>query len=212
MMSAEIFPNSNLYETGYCVILVRDISPEEALSRIPYSKSGLIGLDRNDFDAIKALGSDVDQDDVPQVNINDLESSGILDSNGPLLRAGSYASWAFMIEPEGPFLAKEEVLKAVSRETTALSVQLSETAAAWISYAEDGEILSSFDPLFPDSDYGTRPTALENLTGYRAAIDAGERADAYENALRQIQESLQCALPATVDAGRLPSVRVDDEY
>ncbi|OQQ13147.1 hypothetical protein B0675_36540 [Streptomyces sp. M41(2017)] len=100
----------------------------------------------------------------------------------------------------------------MSRGTSALLAQVSETAAAWIFYAEDGEILSSFDPLFPDSDFGKQPTVLEGLTGYRRAIDSGERADAYENSLRQIQESLEYAMPATVDAPRLPSVRVPNGY
>ncbi|NEB27854.1 hypothetical protein G3I62_01795 [Streptomyces sp. SID14446] len=211
-MNASIFPNSDLYETGYCVMFVRAISPTEALSRIPYAKSDVVDLGRSELEAIKALGSEVDQDDVPGVDFDDLESSGILDSSGPLLRSGSHAAWTFIVEPEGPFLAREEVLIAVSRGTSALLAQMSETAAAWISYAEDGEILSSFDPLFPDSDYGKQPAALEDLTGYRKAIDSGERADAYENSLRQIQESLECAMPPAVDSVRLPSVRVPDGY
>ncbi|MFD7677098.1 DUF6461 domain-containing protein [Streptomyces sp. NPDC060187] len=211
-MNANIFPNSHLYETGYCVIFVREVSPMDAISRIPYAKTDVVYLDRSELEAIKALGNEVDQDDVPGVNIDDLESSGIMDSSGPLLRAGSHAAWTFIVEPEGPFLAKEEVLQAVSRETSALLAQMSETAAAWISYAQDGEILSSFDPLFPGSDYGKQPAALEGLTGYRKAIDGGERADAYENCLRQIQKSLGCAMPTTVDAVKLPSVRVPDGY
>ncbi|WP_143661145.1 DUF6461 domain-containing protein [Streptomyces sp. M41(2017)] len=211
-MNTLIFPNSNLYETGYCVIFVRAIPPTEALSRIPYDKSEVVDLDRSELDAIKELGSEVDQDDVLGVDFDGLENSGILDSRGPLLRSGSHAGCTFIVEPEGPFLAQEEVLKAVSRGTSALLAQVSETAAAWIFYAEDGEILSSFDPLFPDSDFGKQPTVLEGLTGYRRAIDSGERADAYENSLRQIQESLEYAMPATVDAPRLPSVRVPNGY
>ncbi|MFJ8896900.1 DUF6461 domain-containing protein [Leifsonia sp. NPDC102414] len=207
-----MFPNSNLYETGYCAIFVRAISPTEALSRIPYDKSEVVELDRSELDAIKELGTEVGPDDLPGVDFDSLESSGILDPRGPLLRSGSHAGWTFIVEPEGPFLAKEKVLKAVSRGTSALLAQMSETAAAWVSYAEDGEILSSFDPLFPDSDFGMQPAILEGLTGHRRAIDSGERADAYENSLRKIQESLGCAMPAAVDSLRLPSVRVPDGY
>jgi hypothetical protein len=211
-MSVGTFPNVNLYEAGYCAILVRGISPQELLSRLPDEKSSLINLDRSELEAIKAFGSDVEEEDVPELDFDELERSGILASDGPLLRAGIHDGWAFVVESEGPYLAKEEILKSASRGTAALSAQLSETAAAWISYAEDGEILSSFDPLFPESDYGKNPATLEALTGYRRAISRGDRAESYENALRQIQGALQCAMPATVDAARLPSVRIAARY
>ncbi|MFG2434620.1 DUF6461 domain-containing protein [Streptomyces sp. NPDC048508] len=211
-MNESIFPNSDLYETGYCVIFVQGISPMDVLCRIPHRRSRAVELDRSELEAIKALGAEVEQGDISEVNLDELERSGILHSNGPLLRAGRYGDWAFVVESEGPFLAKEEILKAVSGGTAALFAQMSETAAAWISYAEDGEILSSFDPLFPDSDYGKWPAILDGLTGYRKAIDSGERADAYENALRKIQEALKCAVSPAVDAVRLPTVRVADGY
>jgi hypothetical protein len=108
-----------------------------------------------------------------------------------------------VIEPEGSYLAADDILKSASQKTVALSLRDSESGSCWISYAEDGEILSSFDPLFPDSDYGTRPEVLDQLTGHRAAISNGDRTDAYANAVRAIQPRLQGAVPQEADESRL---------
>ncbi|MFD4409504.1 DUF6461 domain-containing protein [Streptomyces sp. NPDC058476] len=211
-MSTEIFPNTQLYDTGYCVIFAREISPVELLSRASEGQIDPIYLSRLDAEAIKAFGEEIDEEDIPDLDFDALQSSGMLVSGGPLLRAGAHNDWAFVVESEGPYLAKEGILKSASRGTVALSVQLSETTAAWISYAENGEILSSFDPLFPENDYGKEPSTLEELTGYREAIIGGDRAESYENALRKIQEALQCAVPQEADAARLLAVRIAGGY
>lgn len=81
-----------------------------------------------------------------------------------------------MIGPEGFYLAADGILTSVFRESVALSLQNSESGFCWISYFEDCEIFSSFDPLFPDGDYGARPGVLEQFTGRVAAVNAGDRA------------------------------------
>ncbi|MFE1797727.1 DUF6461 domain-containing protein [Streptomyces sp. NPDC059517] len=211
-MSGSIFPNSQLYGTGYCVLFVRDISPADLLVKASGEKARPILLNRLEADAIKTFGDDIEEVDVPDLDVEELHSTGMLDNSGPLLRAGSYGDWSFVIESEGPYLASDEILASVSRDTSALSARVSEAGSSWLSYAENGEVLSSFDPLFPEQDYGKRPTVLEELTGYRGAISGGDRAEAYENAFRKIQQELQCAAPLEVDTPRLLAVRIAGVY
>lgn len=128
------------------------------------------------------------------------------------LRAGEHEGWSFVIEPEASYLAADDILKSASDQTVALSLRDSESGSCWISYAEDGEILSSFDPLFPDSDYGTRPEVLEQLTGHIAAIRNGDRTDAYANAVRAVQQRLQCTVPQEADESRLFTIKIADGY
>ncbi|MEU5958764.1 DUF6461 domain-containing protein [Streptomyces sp. NPDC047525] len=211
-MSTDIFPNSQLYETGYCALFVKGVSPAELLARVAGGQIHPIFLNRLEAEAVKALGEDIEEEDLPDLNLDELHTSGVLDNSGPLLRAGAHDHWSFIIESEGPYLAGEEILEAVSRSTVALSLRLSETSSAWISYAENQEILSSFDPLFPEHDYGKRTEVLDALTGYREVIENGERSEAYENAIRKIQRELHCAVPAEADAGRLLAIRIAGVY
>ncbi|MET9142147.1 DUF6461 domain-containing protein [Streptomyces parvulus] len=212
-MNSELFPNSELYDTGYCVLFAKGVGPELLLSRVADGgPANTVGLDRHESELIKALGEDIDSDDFADLSMAELEAAGMFDDSGPLLRSGRYEEWSFVVESEGPYLAGEAVLQSASKGTSAFSAMRSESGSTWISYAENGEILSSFDPLFPDVDSGSRPAVLDQLAGHREAIARGERADAYENALRQIQQRLGCAAPASVDAERLTAIRLSGQY
>ncbi|MFF7379159.1 DUF6461 domain-containing protein [Streptomyces massasporeus] len=114
-----------------------------------------------------------------------------------VLRAGEHEGWSFVIEPEGSSLAAIDILTSVSGEAVALCLRGSKPGSCWISYAEDGEIVSSFDPLFPDSDYGTRPQTLAQFTGHVQAISNGDRAGAYANACERSSSdcSARCQPP-----------------
>ncbi|MFJ4378164.1 DUF6461 domain-containing protein [Streptomyces albidoflavus] len=190
-----MFPNSQLYETGYCVIFARGVNPAEILARVSGQEVFQFHLNRIEAEAIKALGEDIEEEDVPDLNLEELYENGILNNSGPLLRAGTYNEWSFAIESEGPYLAGDRLLRTASRDTEAICARVSETGSKWISYAERGEILSSFDPLFPQYDYGSRPSTLGGLTNYQEAISRGDRADSFENAFRKIQHALNCAVP-----------------
>ncbi|MFD4170758.1 DUF6461 domain-containing protein [Streptomyces albidoflavus] len=207
-----LFPNSRLYENGYCAILAREIKPSEILARVSGRDFRPLCLNRFEAEAIKAFGEDIDETDVPDLDLDELHSNGFLDDSGPLLRAGTHDDWSFVIESEGAYLASEGLLEAASRNTVALSARVSETGSTWISYAENGEILSSFDPLFPEYDSGSRPSVLEELTHYREAISGGARAESFGNALRKIQKELNCAIPQEADAHRLLAVRIAGVY
>lgn len=211
-MAVDLFPNSDLYETGYCVIFAQGISAKELLVRVWKEGIHPIGINRMEVEVIKALGEEIEEDIVPELSIEELQDAGILVDDGPLLRAGTLGDWSFVVESEGAFLAGEGILARVSVDSVALAAQLSDSMAAWISYAENGEVLSSFDPLFPEQDYGTRPERLESLTGYREAIGSGHRSNAFESAFRKIQCELHCDIPKEVDEHRLLAIRIPGGY
>ncbi|MFJ4559998.1 DUF6461 domain-containing protein [Streptomyces massasporeus] len=211
-MTSEIFPNRHLYQFGYCAVLARGLTPAELLARAGGEGLHPVALTRTESALIEARGEDIDVDDLPDVDLDQLQGSGVLASEGPILRAGDHKGWSFVIEPEGSYLAADDILTSVSRQTVALCLRDSESGSCWISYAEDGEIVSSFDPLFPDSDYGTRPQALVQLTGHVEAITIGDRAEGYANAVRAIQQRLQCTVPQEADAGRLLTIKIADGY
>ncbi|MEU5397254.1 DUF6461 domain-containing protein [Streptomyces tibetensis] len=211
-MSSDIFPNRQLYQFGYCAVFAKGLAPAELLVRVGDEGLHPVVLTRTETAHIEALGEDIDEGDVPDVTLDQLHDSGVLASDGPFLRAGEHDGWSFVIEPEGSYLAADDILKSASQKTVALSLRDSESGSRWISYAEDGEILSSFDPLFPDSDYGTRPEVLEQLTGHRAAISNGDRTDAYANAVRAIQQRLTGTVPQEADESRLLTIKIADAY
>ena len=211
-MTSGIFPNRQLYQFGYCAVFARGISPAELLARAGGEGFQAVALTRTEAATIEALGEDIGEDDLPELDFEQLQASGVLAGDGPVLRAGAQGDWSFVVEPEGSFLAGDSILQSVSRTTVALSLRDSESGSCWISYAEDGEILSSFDPLFPQSDYGNRPEALEQLTGHVEAIGSGDRAQSYVNAVRAIQHRLQCVVHQDVDEDRLLTIRIADGY
>ncbi|MEU8352282.1 DUF6461 domain-containing protein [Streptomyces sp. NPDC048845] len=207
-MNTKTFPNSQLYRTGYCAMFARRVSPSDLLAKMTSRQIHPIPLNRMEAEAVKAFGGNIEEELIPDLDIGDLHLSGLLTEEGPLLRAGTYGDWSYVIESEGSYLTKEELLESASSGTVAFSARLAETGSSWISYAEDGKILSSFDPLFPYQDYGQRPEVLEALTGYRESIDSGDRSESYENALRKIQQELNCVVPHEADAARMLAIRI----
>ncbi|MFD4413589.1 hypothetical protein [Streptomyces sp. NPDC058476] len=85
-------------------------------------------MSRTQAEIIVALGEDISEDDLPELDIDELHSAGILQDDGPLLRAGTHGDWSFVIEPEGPYLANDEVLKTVSHDTEAFPTWLRSTS------------------------------------------------------------------------------------
>ncbi|MFI5689903.1 DUF6461 domain-containing protein [Streptomyces sp. NPDC051636] len=209
-MNSRLFPNSQLYDAGYCVIFARHILPADLLSRVAGRAVIPLSLNRLEAEIIQAQGEEIEEEDVPEFDLDALRRGGFLDLSGPLVRSGTHNDWSFVVEPYGSYLARDEVISTVSQGTTALSLR--EIGSTWIAYAENGTLLSSFDPLFPEQDYGKRPEVLANLSGFRAAVDAGDRSDAYEIARRSIQEGLGCAMPQEVDDARLLTARIPGVY
>jgi hypothetical protein len=210
MMSNEVFPNMRLYQFGYCAIFAKGISPYDLLTRAADASVQPMAVSRAEAEVITMRGDDISADDLPGLDPDALHEAGLLEGHRTLLRAAAHGDWSFGVEAEGVYLAADEILAAISRGTAALSVRESESGSSWIAYAEDGDILSSFDPLFPDDDYGQSTDRLEQLTRYREAINGGERADAFANAVRAIQRQLQCAVPAELDEHRMLAIGIAD--
>ncbi|MET9445387.1 DUF6461 domain-containing protein [Streptomyces sp. NPDC006610] len=211
-MIVKKFPNSSLYPNGYSVVFLRHVDPVESLRRVVGNTFHLVHLARHEAEVIKMIGEDIEPEDVPDLCLDDLDAADMLRTDGPLLRAGVYEDWSFIIEAEGSYIAKDEALVTLSCGTVALSARVSETTSSWIAYAEDGVTLSSFDPLFSEYDYGARPDILAERTGYREAIANGDRSESFENAFRRIQQVLGCDPPEGVDAARLLAVRIANGY
>jgi hypothetical protein len=53
---------------------------------------------------------------------------------------------------------------------------------------------------------------LKELTGLVAAISNGDRADAYANAVRAIQQRLQCTVLQEADESRLLTIKIAEGY
>src|SRR5690242_17751538 len=104
-MSTEIFPNTRLYQTGYCVIFAKNITPDELLDRAGGGGLQPTPVSREEADTITMLDEDISEDDLPDLDTDHLQAAGLLDGDGPLLRAGAYGDWSFVIESEGPYLA-----------------------------------------------------------------------------------------------------------
>ncbi|MGW7244598.1 DUF6461 domain-containing protein [Streptomyces sp. NPDC054804] len=209
-MDTETFPNTQLYQFGYCAIFAKGMSPGELLSRAAGAPVQPTAVSRADAETITMLGADITEDDLPGLDADALREAGLLEGHSTLLRAGSQGDWSFVIEAESTYLAADAVLSAISHGTAALSLREIESGSSWIAYAENGDVLNSFDPLYPDTDYGKNPGRLEQLTGYREAIDNGERADAFISAARTIQHQLRCAVPPEADAGQMLAIGVAD--
>ncbi|MEU5833072.1 DUF6461 domain-containing protein [Streptomyces diacarni] len=206
-----LLPNRELYDTGYCALFVRGMSPTGLLCEITGQKCPPVFLDRMEAEMIKMTGEDLEEDDVPELDIEELRYSGIC-AEGPLVRAGTYGDWCYAIESDGPYLAKKEVIRSVSRGTVALSAFKGETGPAWISYAENGEILSSFDPALPHIDSGSRPDVLDRITGHREAIERSDSDGSPDSVLGKIQHELGCAVPQEADSPRLLAIRIPGGY
>ncbi|MEV7325652.1 DUF6461 domain-containing protein [Streptomyces sp. NPDC093970] len=209
-MDTETFPNMQLYQFGYCAIFAKGMSPGELLSRAAGAPVQPTAVSRAEAETITMLGDDITEDDLPGLDADALREAGLLEGHNTLLRAGSHGDWSFVIEAETTYLAADAVLSAISHGTAALSLRETESGSTWIAYAENGDILNSFDPLYTDTDYGKNPDRLEQLTGYRKAINNGERADAFTSAARTIQQQLHCAVPLEVDAAQLPAIGITD--
>ncbi|MGW0912332.1 DUF6461 domain-containing protein [Streptomyces sp. NPDC002784] len=72
-------------------------------------------------------------------------------------------STVVILENNGYQGSREEVLRPLSQLGRAASAFWNVNAHSQLSLAEEGLILSSFDSLFPDDIYGTRPDAWQPL-------------------------------------------------
>lgn len=125
---------------------------------------------------------------------------------GHVIRAGSWSQWAYVIQDFGGISAGHAAVEMLSRTTRTLGLSCA-NASAWICYAEDGHVLSSFDPLFPDQNYGRNPSRLIQLAGEYPGD--GARAESYASRLQWLESGLPVGIPSSEAEEKLPAARID---
>jgi hypothetical protein len=118
-------------------------------------------------------------------------------------------TWTVVFEPNG--FDGSHLLAAVSRGTEAVSVLRHDYASPAFGYAVAGELITQFDPTFPDHRHGTDPDRLLSRmleVGF-TMTDDGQFDDAIARSLRLAQQ-LTGVLP-TVEAltGPLTSAHIE---
>jgi Family of unknown function (DUF6461) len=89
------------------------------------------------------------------------ELSGSFQAGYPqLVLAGRAGGWVVAVEDNGWEGSRPEVLRALSGGTQAVSVYQNVNALGSFNYAVDGALLVSFEPLFPQRRWGSRPDLL----------------------------------------------------
>ncbi|GAA2531980.1 hypothetical protein GCM10010423_29420 [Streptomyces levis] len=79
-MTSHIFPNRQPYQFGYCAVFAKGLAPAELLARVGGEGLDAVALTRTETAHIEAL----DEDDVPDLNLDQLQGSGVLASEGPV--------------------------------------------------------------------------------------------------------------------------------
>jgi Family of unknown function (DUF6461) len=77
-----------------------------------------------------------------------------------LVLAAKAGGWSVAVEDNGWEGSRPEVLRALSGGTQAVSVYRNVNALGYFSYAVDGALLVSFEPLFPQRRWGSQPDLL----------------------------------------------------
>ncbi|WP_261570354.1 DUF6461 domain-containing protein [Frankia gtarii] len=90
-----------------------------------------------------------------------------------------FDNWTVVIEPNGWAGTTLGVLLPLSTGTTAISVQANINGDRSFNLAENGELLTSFDPLFPERRGGSQPDVLVPLMNEVGIIRSNDREDQY---------------------------------
>lgn len=193
------------YSEGHAVTLTRGISPQEALDTLAGHAVATTPLTYLEAEAIELSEDGFPDHAFPELDIEVLEAAG-MHGPGHVVRAGRSGDWAFTIQDLGGISAGEWAVEALSRGTCTLGLTRTQ-ASSWILYAEDGVVLSSYDPLFPERDYGTAPLALAGIAGPYSGD--GDPPDPYAARLRWLERGLRTGIPEWEGDMRLIAARVD---
>jgi hypothetical protein len=77
-----------------------------------------------------------------------------------IILAAKADGWSVAVENNGWEGSRPEVLRALSQGTQAASVYQNVNALRSFNYAVDGEVLVTFEPLFPEQRWGSQPDLL----------------------------------------------------
>ena len=139
----ERFPD---YAAGYCLTLVRGLTPAAVLSRLrARPEPGLTSLAAMFMPSLRLWDADA-------------PDSGTQSLIGVTAVPGS--EWALGIEPTGFLGVTEEAAVPLSAGTTLVSHYRNFSAGGWFLWIEDGDVRLRFDPLDPAWREGSSPDAL----------------------------------------------------
>ncbi len=153
------------YDTGLMVTFVADRTPDDVLRILGAEPDDIFPLTRSAAEAIERHNGDPDsagsEIDLDELDDEDLRARGFLVPDGKVVRAGQAGSWVYVIESSLPGIAREDA-ELLSEGTTVYSVSQTVNAAAWFTYAQDGEVRASCNPFYPQGDLpaGLDPEAL----------------------------------------------------
>jgi Family of unknown function (DUF6461) len=124
---------------AFCLSLVRGLDQAEVLRRLGGERSQLRTL---------TLGEAAEL------------SSSFQAGYPQIVLAARAGGWSVAVEDNGFEGSRPEVLRALSGGTQAVSVYQNVNALGYFSYAVDGALLVSFEPLFPQRRWGRQPDLL----------------------------------------------------
>ena len=181
------------------VTFIADRAPEDVLRILGADPDGVLPLTRSDADAIERHNADPDsagtEFDHDNLDSEDLQARGFLEPDGKVVRAGQAGSWAYVIESAIPGIAQEDAA-LLSEGTTVYSVSQTINAAAWFTYAQDGEVRISCNPFYAQGDLpvGLDPEELR-VSG----------STALKCVLKFLEEQAGITIPGEADYTPLPS-------
>ncbi len=138
------------HSDAYCVTFARGLGETELLRRFEADLSLARLIPGDDYEALEELGM-----------------------FGDVIQVGWCNGWAFAYEDNGFAGTLPEVLRRISAGTTVVSVFRNINAVTRFSYAEDGALLTSFEPFdLPSED--TSPQVQELLRKAKATLESDE--------------------------------------
>jgi hypothetical protein len=148
---------------AYCLILARDLAPEEFLARIGARPVP----DRTGVDALFE----------PSMNLwaEHGDDAGLF--IGVTTVAGDGGNWALGVEINGFLGVTEQIIVPLSEGTRLVSHFRNVNAADRFCWVEDGDVRLEFEPLFATNRHGSTPDALLSIM-QEVGFDLREDSDA----------------------------------
>ncbi|MGA5128754.1 DUF6461 domain-containing protein [Streptomyces olivoreticuli] len=186
------------YSEGFAVVFCAGETAEGLLRSIGAHGARVRALSREQAEAIDLFNRYQDESDLESAGLDqeELEADGFLVDGGEVARVGEIAGWAYAIESFGAALTGREVVEHAAVGTRLIGFRRTVNTASWVTYAVDGRVVSSYDPLHPDQ-------AVDGL----AVEGLAEAPDPTGRVLEEL-EAWGLRVPRSSDFEELPAVRV----
>ncbi|MEV4501913.1 DUF6461 domain-containing protein [Streptomyces klenkii] len=185
-------------DEGFTVLFCAGETAEGLLRTLGADGVAVRALNREQAEAIDLFNRYQDESDLESADLDRerLQADGFLVEGGEVARVGEIAGWAYAIESFGAALTGREIVERASVGTRLVGFRRSVNAASWVTYAVDGRVVSSYDPLHPDR--GSDGFVVEGLA---------EAPDPTGRVLEEL-EAWGLGVPRSSDFEALPAVRI----